>query len=58
MYKIVKGCFIDSGVCYFWPALCSNSENATTTESTTEVPDYYDGDDYEEYDYDNYGNNF
>ena len=47
-------CFvIYAGVCYFWPSLCSDSETATT-EQTTEVPDYYDGGDYEEYDYDNY----
>lgn len=46
----------NTGVCYFWPSLCSDSENVTTTEQTTEVPDYYDGGDYEEYDYDNYGN--
>ena len=44
--------FIWTGVCYFWPSLCSDSETATT-EQTTEVPDYYDGGDYEEYDYDN-----
>ena len=49
--------FICTGVCYFWPSLCSDSENVTT-EQTTEVPDYYDGEDYEEYDYDNYDNNF
>ena len=38
-------CFTITGVCYFWPSLCSDSETVTT-----EVPDYYD---YEEYDYDN-----
>ena len=46
-----------AGVCYFLPSLCSDSENATTTEQTTEVPDYYNGGDYEEYDYDNYDDN-
>ena len=40
--------FTITGVCYFWPSLCSDSETVTTTEPTTEVPDY----DYEEYDYD------
>jgi len=39
------------GVCYFWPSICSNTE-VTTTEPTTDVPDYYE--DYEEYDYDSY----
>ena len=40
-----------AGVCYFWPSICFNTE-VTTTEPTTDVPDYYE--DYEEYDYDSY----
>merc|ERR1719464_2193124 len=39
------------GVCYFWPSICSDTE-ATSTEQTTEVPDYYE--DYEDYEYDSY----